>query len=502
MAHNRSAPTSTDGCLAPALLLVAAMGPVMHLFSLSRDGISFLWGDYGPVGLHYGLLALSGICAAVLITKRGVMAALRGLAAAAFVANLLAIAYGAHAWRAQAEEQLRALSVTPVDAPVGILVAPVSNQADALAVATQVCEEIDALIRGSGLESVIATRHVAPIPSAKQAEALARRLGAHVVVWGVDRGRDAAVIEYHVLGLGANEPDMTLDPESLLLVASSRVSFTVRQVPALDADTLALGRQVLPLVAAGHGALVADEPLQAGGFYSATLRTDDIPTEQAASLRYLLGVALLRAGRPDLAAQQFAWSSQLDARAHVGLGLATFLQGDIAAAAAHLTRAIDQDAYDPMAYLALAAVSIEQQQPPRAIGAATRAVALEPEWAPAHAMLGLAYELESNLPAAMHAYEACARYAGHLEALAEASRQRAQTIVEEPPTPVPTLTPWPTPTATAVPTEGVYRVQQGDTLQRIADKLGVEMKVLIELNRLEDPHSLYVGQYLILPEEP
>jgi LysM repeat protein len=67
---------------------------------------------------------------------------------------------------------------------------------------------------------------------------------------------------------------------------------------------------------------------------------------------------------------------------------------------------------------------------------------------------------------------------------------------------VPTLTPWPTPTPTAVPTEGVYRVQSGDTLQRIADKLGVDMRVLIELNRIDDPNSLVVGQYLILPEEP
>ncbi len=45
-------------------------------------------------------------------------------------------------------------------------------------------------------------------------------------------------------------------------------------------------------------------------------------------------------------------------------------------------------------------------------------------------------------------------------------------------------------------------IVSGDTLQRIADKLGVNIQVLIELNRLDDPNNLVVGQYLILPEEP
>jgi len=480
---------------------VAALGPVMHLVTFSRQGVAFLWGDYGAVSLHYGLLALSGICAAALIARRSALPAMRALAAVAFVANLLAIAYGAYAWRLQAEEQLETLSAAPVEAPIGILIAPVSNQSEALAAATQVRDEIDSLIRGSDLATTIATRLVAPIPSAAQAETMAKRLGAQVVVWGVDRGQDAAIIEYHVQSLGCNDPDMTLDPASVLLTASSGVSFSMREVPALGEAT-AKGQEVLPLVAAGHAALVAGDPLQAGGFYSATLLVDRMASERVASLRYLLGVALLRAGRPDLAATQFAASPPLDAEAHVGLGLAEFFQGDLDAAAEYLAKAIEQDPYAPMAYLALAAVSIEQQHSPRAIGAATRAVALAPEWAPAHAMLGLAYELESNLPAAVRAYEACAQHAGHLRGLADASAQRARDIVENPPTPVPTLTPWPTPTATAVPTEGVYRVEPGDTLQRIADKLGVEMKVLIELNRLDDPNSLEIGQYLILPEEP
>jgi len=502
LGHDRSAPSKTGGCLVPALMLVAATGPVMHLLSLMRQGTGSLWGSYGAVALQYGLLALSGVCAAALIVKREVKVSFRVLGGIAFVANVAAIGYGARAWRVQAEEQLRALALAPVDAPVGILIAPVSNQADALAASMQVQEEIGALIRGSDLADVIATRQVAPVSSEAQAEDLARRLGAQVVVWGVDRGHDAAVIEYHVEGLGVDNPDMVLEPESILLAAVGRVSFSLRQVPALAGDSANVGMQVLPLVAAGHGALAAGDPLQAGGFYSATLLVDDVSAEEARALRRLLGVALLQAGRPDLAAGQFTLGSQSDAKAMVGLGLAAVLRGDLDGAASCLARGIEQDPYDPMGYLALAAVGIRQQHPPRAIGAATRAIALEPEWAPAYAMMGLAYELKSDVKAAVRAYETCARYSGHLQGLADASTRRARAIVEDPPTPVPTLTPWPTPTATAVPTEGVYCVQQGDTLQRIADELGVSMDVLIELNHLENPHSLYVGQYLVLPEEP
>jgi len=491
-----------DGCLAPALMLVAATGPVMHLLSLIRQGVGLLWDAYGALGLHYGLLALSGICAAALMVKRGMKVGLRVLGGIAFVANVAAIGYGAYQWRTQAEDQLLALAVAPIEAPVGILIAPVSNESDALASSTAVRNEIEALLRGSGLADVAETRQVAPIPSEAQAEDLARRLGAQVVVWGVDRGHDAAVIEHHVLGLGADAGDTSLVPESVLMAAVGRVSFSFRQVPALIQDQGDVDVQVLPLVAAGHGALAAGDPLQAGGFYSATLRVESVSAQPSTELRRLLGVALLQAGRPDLAAQQFAWGSGNDAKALVALGLAATLQGDLEEASSQLVRGIELDPYDPLAYLALAAVSIKQRHPPRAIGAASRAVALEPEWAPAYAMLGMAYELESDIKAAVRAYEACGRYAGHLRGLADASAERARAIVEDPPTPVPTLTPWPTPTATAVPTEGVYRVQRGDTLQRIADELGVSMDILIELNRLEDPHSLYVGQYLILPEEP
>jgi len=48
----------------------------------------------------------------------------------------------------------------------------------------------------------------------------------------------------------------------------------------------------------------------------------------------------------------------------------------------------------------------------------------------------------------------------------------------------------------------VYQVQRGDTLAEIAEELGVPAELLIEVNRLENPNALDIGQILIIPEAP
>ncbi len=60
------------------------------------------------------------------------------------------------------------------------------------------------------------------------------------------------------------------------------------------------------------------------------------------------------------------------------------------------------------------------------------------------------------------------------------------------------LTP-PPPTPTPEPPTFVYEVQAGDTLASIARRYGVEIAVLIELNRISDPNNLKVGQRLRIP---
>jgi len=82
-------------------------------------------------------------------------------------------------------------------------------------------------------------------------------------------------------------------------------------------------------------------------------------------------------------------------------------------------------------------------------------------------------------------------------------------------TPHPTFTPVPFPTATAivmptepvapvgsdvaVPTPRVHVVQEGETLDSIAEQYGIGSFVLRLLNRMSDEETIQVGQELIVP---
>jgi LysM repeat protein len=60
---------------------------------------------------------------------------------------------------------------------------------------------------------------------------------------------------------------------------------------------------------------------------------------------------------------------------------------------------------------------------------------------------------------------------------------------------------FPTDTATLPPTPTplTYQVQPGDTLGDIATRLGVPLQDLMEINDIDDPNALDVGQVLIIP---
>jgi nucleoid-associated protein YgaU len=69
------------------------------------------------------------------------------------------------------------------------------------------------------------------------------------------------------------------------------------------------------------------------------------------------------------------------------------------------------------------------------------------------------------------------------------------------PTPVPpgaTVVITPTPTVD-ISTLEKYTVQEGDSLSSIADQFGVSQDALAELNNIDDPNSLQVGQELVIP---
>ena len=67
------------------------------------------------------------------------------------------------------------------------------------------------------------------------------------------------------------------------------------------------------------------------------------------------------------------------------------------------------------------------------------------------------------------------------------------------PTPAATATPSPEPTASPSPVPTTSIVQTGDTLSGIAGAHGTTWQVLAELNKIENPRRLRVGQVLKLP---
>lgn len=84
-------------------------------------------------------------------------------------------------------------------------------------------------------------------------------------------------------------------------------------------------------------------------------------------------------------------------------------------------------------------------------------------------------------------------------------------------TPRPTFTPMPFPTATAilmpttaapvsaadvaVPTPAIHLVQEGETLDSIAQQYGVDPFMLRLLNRMTEEEEIEVGQELIVPDQ-
>ena len=83
-------------------------------------------------------------------------------------------------------------------------------------------------------------------------------------------------------------------------------------------------------------------------------------------------------------------------------------------------------------------------------------------------------------------------------------------------TPRPTFTPMPFPTATAilmptvapvpasdvvVPTPAIHVVQEGETLESIAEQYGVDPFMLRLLNRMTEEEDIEIGQELIVPEQ-
>ena len=60
----------------------------------------------------------------------------------------------------------------------------------------------------------------------------------------------------------------------------------------------------------------------------------------------------------------------------------------------------------------------------------------------------------------------------------------------------------PTPALAATSAEGVYVVRRGDSIERIATRLGVDPQALIAANDIRNRNFIQVGQQLIIPTAP
>ena len=62
-------------------------------------------------------------------------------------------------------------------------------------------------------------------------------------------------------------------------------------------------------------------------------------------------------------------------------------------------------------------------------------------------------------------------------------------------------TPLPTPTHTATPTPVVHVVDRGDNLLALSYEYDVSLQALLEVNEIENPRALQIGQRLLIPRE-
>ncbi|MHB1294203.1 MAG: LysM peptidoglycan-binding domain-containing protein [Anaerolineae bacterium] len=486
------------------LLALAVLGPIVHLLGVLVRGPALLYEDASRLGVIYAALAISAAVGAYLALKRGTLP-VRLFAAAALLANLGSIAFVANTWWRDMRGSIAEAAMEPIEeGTIGILISTASGRPMASAELNALEDAINERLEQAGLGRAVTVQRTYAIVSEGQAQRVGQRLGASVVVWRVDGGDELAVEEYHVTYLGGNPQGIGMVPADLMLLLALRGDVAVQRTIAPEDNGISpLAVNVIAPAAAGFGSLAAGNPAAAASQFQSAITAGGVATGTLGLLHGYLGNTYLVAERPDLALEQFTLATTMttDSRGWVGIGNTGLQQEDWVAAEAAYRKAVAASPYDPIGYCGLGVIFTEQRNTARAIATLRQAVNLEPEWGIPYALLGLAYELESDIESARACYQMCANYSGTAPVLQALVAERANEILRNPPTAVPTATPVPTPTATPLPASGVHTVAEGDTLKAIADQYGTTVERLVELNKLEDPNDLFVGQVLIVPDE-
>ncbi len=486
-----------------SLLLVALLCPMFYLWGILTHGRAVLNYDFARLGVIYVALAAGAGASTYLLFHRG-RAVVRLAAGVALVANLGSIAYAELLWRPDMQRAFAEVERRTFDAEqIGILVAASDHSPLAMEEARAIEEKIQAIMSDLGLGHQMIVRPTYPIATETQARHVGRDLGANLVVWkSSELARDRYHEAYRITVLGVSASDMVIDGVPLLLTGMLQKTFTVPtsrwQSDPLD---IRLANEVVVPVATGLAFMAEGDLLLAAGQFERAARYEDLPAQAQVDLQNYIGAALLLVGRADLASEPFERSLAIEpnAAAWIGLGSVAVTNHQWDEATAAFSRAVTQDPYDAGAYCGLGFVHARRRDIHSAYQAYQQAIALEPTSSVPFIFMGLLYELRADITSAQQAYQEAATRAYPDKGLYAAVIGRAEDIRRNPPTPVPTATARPVPTPTPIPTSALYTVEQGDSLRLIADSFGVSISELVEINGIENPNELYIGQVLLIP---
>ncbi len=489
-----------------SLLVIAVLGPILYLAALLARGLELLNYSYPRLGFIFAVLALSAGAAAYMAAHRG-NPAVRLAALGALVVNLASVAYAGWTWSNEMQRAFVEVEMVPFELDkTGILVCPADHTPREMEEARALEDTLRAYAQGAGLAGSLGVRPCYPVESPEAAKRLGRELRANVVVWKEAHPvRNRLEEIFHITVLGTSEAEIPLRAEELLLAMASQGTLSLRTSTGLEKPSTSpyIGNVVVP-VATGFGFWAAGEPRLAATQLHAALEAPDLPQEAAIALHNNYGLVMLLLGRLDLATQAYDASQALapNGSAWVGLGMVAIAGHEWDLAAERFSRAIHLDPYDASAYCGMGVVAATQRDVPTAMRAYRQAVGLDPTNSVPYALLALAHELGSEVDAARQQYHLASLYAGPNNGLVTTVERRAEEIRRNPPTPVPTSTPRPTPSPTPIPTSAIYQIQKGDTLKTIADKFGVSVNAIVEINGLSDPNAIDVGQTLLIPQKP
>jgi len=485
-----------------SLSIVALFSPVLYWVGLLTRGVSFFYLPMAKLAGTYLLMAAAAV-AAVWLLLRPPRVLFRILAVVALLVNLGGIIYAGRLWRADARLLTSGTLWTPFEeGKLGIVIAPAGDSAQALAVARTIEETIRQQVSLAGLDGLIETRQVTSLSTVKAARHVAQRMQACVIIWGAEEGSELRHTKYYVTSLGARLAASSLEPSALmmLLVSDTTLALAENSLTS-EGPAVATAKQVIVPAALGFATLAGNQPLYAASFFQVAQVSQLQPAVQS-QLAANYALALLYANRADLAADAVAAADPAgNLQSALVAGTLALVQNDSAAAEDAFLAARILDAHSAQAYCGLGIIEASRAKLDRASALYNQALTLEPGWGIIQLLRAQVFELRGDVEGARTAYDLAGSSLGPFGNLRGVIRQRVDQLAAAPPAPVATATIAATPSPMSVPGQRQHVVTRNQTIREIAGIYGVSEEDLIQLNKLEDRNTLFIGQVLVIPDE-